>query len=77
MMKWRLCDWSYENNERMLTMIEGYKDQGHKEDSDYSDHNRSIQDENRLLYYIMPIVGAVVLGVWIVIVLVVLSAMKD
>jgi len=49
-------------------MVEAYKDHDHKE---------SIQDENRLLYRVLPLAGAVVLGVWIVIVLVVLSAMND
>ena len=49
-------------------MVEAYKDHDHKE---------SIQDENRMLYRVMPIVGAISLGLWIVIVLVVLSAMKD
>lgn len=49
-------------------MVEAYKDHDHKE---------SIQDENRMLYRVMPIVGAISLGLWIVIVLVVLSAMND
>ena len=58
-------------------MVEAYKDQGHEGDGDYSYHDNSIQDENRMLYRVMPIVGAISLGVWIVIILVVLSAMKD
>ena len=43
-------------------MVEAYKDHEHQELSDSRNNDNLIQEENRMLYRIMPIVGAISLG---------------